>query len=214
MKTDTKTSETQTSLRDHYREETRIRILDAAIAELSVGELESLTMAGVAARAGVTERTVFRHFPSRDALISAVLPRMQMRVGSKGFPQSADALIGMPLSLFPEFDKEEGLVRASTFSAAGREVRLAANAERQKAMRACVRDAFPGIGEPELTRLAAIAQLIDSAFGWAVMKEFWGLDGAEAGLAASEALAVLLGRRAAGPDTRSKTKTTRQEKRK
>jgi hypothetical protein len=137
---------------------------------------------------------------------------MQSRVHSPGFPRTADALIRTPLQLFPEFDKEERLVRASAFSTAGREVRRAANRERQEAMRACVQDAFPTISEPELTRLAAIAQLIDSAYGWAVMKEFWGLDGAEAGLAASEALATLLGRRAATPAPKSKTK--RQEKKK
>lgn len=183
-----------TSIRDHYRQETRTRILDAGIAEMSANELEGLTMAGVAARAGVTERTVFRHFSSRDALIAAVWPRMQARVRSLGFPHTAEALIDTPLRLFPEFDKEEGLVRASAFSAAGREVRMAANVERQKAMRACVRDAFPDISEPQLTRLAAIVQLIDSAYAWAVMKEYWGFDGAEAGLAASEAIAALLDR--------------------
>jgi len=192
------TSEAKTSLRDHYKAETRSRILDAAIAELAVGDLETLTVAGVATRAGVTERTVFRHFPSRDALIAAVWPRLQERVRSPGFPHTAQSLIETPLRLFPEFDKEEGLVRASAFSAAGREIRQGSNAKRQEAMRACVKDAFPDIEEPHLTRLAAVVQLIDSAYGWAVMKQHWDLDGAEAGLAASEALAVLLGRKPAG----------------
>jgi AcrR family transcriptional regulator len=199
-----------TSLRDHYREETRTRILDAAIAELSVSDLEGLTMAGVARRAGVTERTVFRHFASRDALIAAVWPRMQARVRSTGFPHTADELIATPGRLFPAFDKEEKLVRASAFSAAGREVRLASNPERQAAMRACVRDAFPDIAEPDLTRLAAVAQLIDSAYGWAVMREFWDLSGAEAGQAAADALAVLLGRRPAGTARQSKAKEKRK----
>jgi AcrR family transcriptional regulator len=198
----------QTSLRELYKAETRTRILDAAIAELGVSDLEGLTMAGVAARAGVTERTVFRHFPSRDALIAAVWPRMQARVRSRGFPTTAEALIETPLRLFPAFDEEEGLVRASAFSAAGREVRQAANAERQAAMRACVKDAFPDIEEPQLTRLAAVVQLIDSAYAWAVMKQHWDLDGAAAGLAASEALAVLLGRKPASIDRPSSKRRT------
>lgn len=199
-----------TPLRDLYREETRTRIVDAAIAELRVSELEGLTMAGVAGRAGVTERTVFRHFTSRDALIAAVWPRMQARVRSTGLPHTADELIATPGRLFPAFDKEEKLVRASAFSAAGREVRLASNEERQEAMRACVRDAFPDIEEPDLTRLAAVVQLIDSAYGWAVMREFWGVSGAEAGQAAAQALAVLLGRRPAGPARKPNANETRQ----
>jgi len=192
------TSEAMTSLRDSYREETRTRILDAAVAQMAVSELEGLTMAAVAAQAGVTERTVFRHFPSRDALIAAVWPRMQARVRSDGFPHTADALVATPTRLFPAFDEEEGLVRASAFSAAGREVRAASDPERRAAMRACVLDAFPDLAEPELTRLAAVVQLINSAYGWAVMKQHWGLTGAEAGEAASHALAVLLGRRPPG----------------
>lgn len=207
------TTQAVTPLRDQYREETRRRILDAAIAELSESDLEGLTMAGVARRAGVTERTVFRHFAARDALIAAVWPRMQARVRSTGFPQTADDLIATPGRLFPEFDKEERLVRASAFSAGGREVRLASNRERQAAMRACVRDAFPALAEPELSRLAAIVQLIDSAYGWAVMREYWGLSGAEAGEAAAEALAVLLGRRRAGPAASKKRSIAKKEKR-
>ena len=195
-----------TPLRDHYREETRNRILDAAMAELGESDLEGLTMAGVAGRAGVTERTVFRHFASRDALLAAVWPRMQARVRSTGFPHTADALIATPGRLFPAFDKEAKLARASAFSAAGRELRLAANGERQEAMRACVRDAFPDLEEPALTRLAAVVQLIDSVYAWAVMRDFWGLSGADAGKAAAEALAVLLGRRPAGLDTKSTTR--------
>ena len=81
---------------------------------------------------------------------------------------------------------------------------------------ACVRDAFPQIQEPQLTRLAAIVQLIDSAYAWSVMKEYWDLDGTESGSAASEAIAILLGRRDASPQPgpKSKPKNRKQEKRK
>ena len=200
----------KTSLRDEYREQTRARILDAAIEALAETDLEALTIAGVAARAGVTERTVFRHFATRDQLLDAVWPRMQARVGSQGFPTTAEAMIEIPLKLFPEFDKEERLVLASAYSAGGREVRLKSNAERQKAMRACVRDAFPDIKEPALTRLAAVAQLIDSAYGWAVLKEFWNLSGEEAGLAASEAIAVLFGKRPPGHEAKGRKREKRK----
>jgi AcrR family transcriptional regulator len=181
-----------TSLRDAYKDQTRERILDAALAEMA--ETESLTMKGVAARAGVTERTVFRHFATRDLLIEAIWPRMQSRVRSRGFPNTADTLIGMPGYLFPEFDKEAGLVRASVYSPAGREVRLRANEQRQAAFLQAVADAHPHLDPARRRRLAAVCQLINSAYAWSVMKEFWDLDGEGAGQAASEALSVLLGR--------------------
>ena len=80
-------------------------------------------------------------------------------------------------------------------------------------MRACVKDAFPQIEEPQLTRLAAVAQLINSAYGWAVMQQHWDLDGTEAGLAASEALTILLGLKPAGDATRHRCDALRPARR-
>jgi AcrR family transcriptional regulator len=190
-----------TSTRQHYKDLTRERILDAMIAQMAHDRDHALTVADVAARAGVTERTIYRHFQTRDALVEAVWPRMQARVQSPGFPQSADELIATPLRLFPRFDENEHLVRASVYSESGREVRLRANGERKAAMLACVEDAMPQMDESARRRRAAVVQLIDSAYGWAVLKDFWGMDGAEAGAAAAEAIAVLLGRRAAADES-------------
>ena len=53
----------------------------------------SPTAEQVATRADVGLRTVFRHFASRESLIASVWPRMQARVRSTGFPQTAEALI-------------------------------------------------------------------------------------------------------------------------
>jgi hypothetical protein len=56
-----------------------------------------------------------------------------------------------------------------------------------------------------------MVQLIDGASGRAVMKERRDFDGREAILAASRALAVLPGRRAAGPQPRNKAREDRQK---
>jgi AcrR family transcriptional regulator len=170
-----------------------MRILDAAIELLKLEDLEALKLSDIAAKAGVTERTLYRHFPTRDALLKAIWPRLQARVGSPGFPSTASDLAEMPLWLFPNFDAEGGAVRASLYSPAGRELRRALNPERQAAIRKGVRAARPDLSEKELTRLCAIVHLIGGAYGWAVMKDAWDLDGAEAGLAAAEATRVLLG---------------------
>jgi hypothetical protein len=67
-------------------------------------------------------------------------------------------------------------------------------------MLACVADALPEMDNAAKRRRAAIVQLIDSAYAWSVLREFWGLDGAEAGRTASEAIAILLGRRSAADE--------------
>jgi hypothetical protein len=69
---------------------------------------------------------------------------------------------------------------------------LRANKQRQSAIRAAVKSARPNLREPALTRLCASVQVLCSASGWATMTDYWGLDSAEAGRAASEAIATLL----------------------
>jgi AcrR family transcriptional regulator len=192
-----------TSLRADHVEQTRARILDAAIAQMSDAPVESLTVAGVAKRAGVTERTIYRHFQTRDALLAAVWPRMQSLVGSRGFPQTAADLVATPPRLFPAFDGQEGPVRASIYSEAGREVRLRANNERKAAMLTCVRDALPELDESRAYARAAAVQLLNSAFAWSAMRDFWDLDGETAGEAAAEAISILLGLSPASPTKES-----------
>jgi AcrR family transcriptional regulator len=182
-----------TSIRAQYKAMTRERILDAAV-DLIAKDGAALTIAAVAEHAGVTDRTIYRHFATREALLDAVWPRMQARVQSRGFPQSAQELIDMPRHLFPQFDAHQNLVFASVYSKGGREVRMKANEMRQAAMLACVDDALPALPKAKRRRRAAAVQLIDSAYAWAVMKDFWGFDGVEAGEAAAEAIAILLGR--------------------
>jgi AcrR family transcriptional regulator len=186
-----------TSIRDEYKEQTRTRIVDSAIELMKEAGEEPLTIASVAERAGVTERTVYRHFDNRDGLIRAVWRRMQGRVASEGFPRNADALVSSPRKLFPRFDEMGELIRASIHSTAGLDIRMHSNAERTGAMLESVRDALPHLEEKALRRRAAIAQLINSAQGWEVLTRFWGMSGEEAGEAASEALAILIGKRSA-----------------
>jgi hypothetical protein len=122
---------------------------------------------------------------------------MHAKVASEGFPRTANALLQSPRKLFPRFDAAGELIRASIHSPAGLDIRMHSNAERTAAILASVRDALPELDEEALRRRAAIAQLINSAQGWDVLTRFWGMSGEEAGEAAAEALAILLGRRAA-----------------
>lgn len=186
-----------TSVREEYKEQTRARILDAAVALIEEAGESPLTMLAVAERAGVTDRTVYRHFETREALVRATWSRMQQLVASQGFPRTAEAMIESPLRLFPRFDAARELVRASLYSTAGRDTRMSSNVERREAMLSSVRDAFPNADEQWLRRRAAIAQLINSAYAWEVLRQYWDIEGEEAGKAAAEALAILLGKRAA-----------------
>lgn len=60
-------------------ERTRQALVDALLGLLDAGEL-SPTAAAIAQRAGVSERSVFQHFPDREALFEAVARQQYERV--------------------------------------------------------------------------------------------------------------------------------------
>lgn len=57
----------------------RQAIIDAAIAEFRQGGFQSTSMDQVAARAEVSKRTVYNHFPSKDALFAEILLQLWQR---------------------------------------------------------------------------------------------------------------------------------------
>ncbi len=69
-------------LRDRQREETREQILRAVGRQLESGALEDLNFGEVAKDVGVGERTVYRHFPTKEALLGAFWAWLQSQVVS------------------------------------------------------------------------------------------------------------------------------------
>jgi TetR/AcrR family transcriptional regulator, regulator of autoinduction and epiphytic fitness len=54
----------------------RSAIIDAAIDEFRTAGYEATSMDRIAARAGASKRTVYNHFPSKEALFAAILHRL------------------------------------------------------------------------------------------------------------------------------------------
>ncbi len=179
-------------LRRAQAEATRERILAALAGLLEGGGEEMPSNAAIATAAGVKEVTVYRHFPNRDALLDAFWVWINRQAGFLAFPQTEAELLGQPPRVFAGFDRMEGVIRASLRTRQGRELRLRANAERQEAFRRCLAPALQGLEPPEARRLLAVVQLLYSASAWQTMKDYWGLDGAEAGEAAAWAIRTLI----------------------
>jgi AcrR family transcriptional regulator len=180
------------SLRDAHKALTRRRILDAALQLVEAEDPDSLTLAHVARAAGVTERTIYRHFATREDLISATWARINETMVSPQQPDTPAGLIALPKHMFPSFDAREALIRAIIYTKQGRDLRMSGNSQRKTRIRRAVREARPELSDAEATRLSAVVQLLSSSFAWSVMKDYWSLDGEVAGQAASEAIARLL----------------------
>ena len=73
------TSPTPSRLTDRKR----AAILDAAVAEFRQSGYEATSMDRVAASAGVSKRTVYNHFPSKEALFAQILHQLSERIAEE-----------------------------------------------------------------------------------------------------------------------------------
>lgn len=182
--------------RDQQKDETRKHIIDAAVGLARQAGEDGLTFRAVATASGLTERTVYRHFESRDALLMAVWRRLIELVGPRPSIETTDALIEEPVKMFPRLEREQDLLRAFLYSELAK-TGLGPNKERRRAIVECVGQELEGLDNRSLRRRAAIAALIASPYAWHYLQTSWGFSGNYAGRAAAEALEILLNRRLA-----------------
>lgn len=181
-------------LREEQAARTRERIEQAAAALLdTAGTPEEITFKAVAERAGVTEMTVYRHFPTRDDLLRGLWRQLNASMGPGiDMPTSIDELLAQHASLFAGFDQIAPQIVASITTPQGREMRGALNDRRRRAFRGIVDEVAPDLSPAARTRAAAVLQLLHSAHAWMSLREQWGLDGREAGTATRWAIDILL----------------------
>src|SRR3954454_20189428 len=125
-------------LRQRQTAETRAVILQALGAELAAVGLEGISVARLARRARVSERTVFRHFPTRETLLDGLSQWFNDRVGDFPHEVSAEAIPTTIAQVFADFDEHEALARAVLESPGGREFRRHARAARLDRLQAAL----------------------------------------------------------------------------
>ncbi|OHV31945.1 hypothetical protein BCD49_06085 [Pseudofrankia sp. EUN1h] len=166
-------------------------MLDAVAEILAAGE--ELTFAKVAKAAAVPERTVYRHFPSRQALLTEIFAWANRRITFDGpLPADGREAAALVRHVFAGFDDIAPVVRELLMAPEGLPARLSDNDRRRATARAVVDREAPGLDEVSARRVASIVQVLTAAATWQTLRDYWDLDGAEAGEAAALALELLL----------------------
>jgi AcrR family transcriptional regulator len=182
----------QGSVADAQARVVRERVLEGVAQLLRDGE--ELTFARVAAAAGVSERTVYRHFANRDALMAAVFAWANERIGFAGTPPTTAAeMTAMVQQVFAGFDAVAPVVDELLDTAEGRRARLVDLDRRRRAAEAVVEHAAPSLDPATRRQVAAVVQVLGTAAVWRALRDFWDMDGAEAGDAVTTVIELLFG---------------------
>lgn len=190
-------SETRTynsRLRQEQAEATRERIIEAMADILAEdGRIETATNRAVAARAGVTDVTVYRHFPSRDLLLRGLWEHLNRRNGANvGMPLSEAEILEKVGPLYATFDAAPAHIIASITTETGREMRGSLNVLRREAFLDALAEATADLPPAEKAKAAGVIQLLYSAYGWLSLREQWDISGQDAADAAGWAIETLL----------------------
>jgi len=179
------------SLREAQAAATHKQILEA-VAHL-IESAEEPTYAAIAARAGVQERTVYRHFPSKDDLYEAFWWMVvDARLGATGYDATdLDSLLHDVERTFRGFDRNVRLVTEMLHSKHGLAIRLRPNDQRRKMFERIVKNELPGADATTRRRAAAATQLLYSGMAWHSMRAYWAMDGGEAFASVAQALRAM-----------------------
>lgn len=180
-------------LRAEQAAATKDRIVDAVVELLQDGDAGAIAMQPVADLAGVSVRTVYRAFPTKDELLDGVLEALVRRFEAIAGdpPTTADELrasIGPAVRATYEL---EPLYRALFATQAGRESHRRSAGERRRMVEQAFADDLAGLTEEQAQQYAALVHLVTSSRGVLFLKDYTGLDAEAATAAVSWAMAAL-----------------------
>lgn len=145
---------------------TRDALLSAVLSVLDRGNDEELSYQAIAAEARVSERTVFRYFPSHEALREALVPVIRDRLANIEPPDTAADVVTYVERLYRICEANAGLVRALVNTGLGRAILHDERARRLKTLVQTLARAAPDRERSELRRAAALIRHQASGAAW------------------------------------------------
>lgn len=171
----TKQSEASTGysspVRDEAKEATRARILDALVRVVIDDGVHAFSVATVAARAGISHRTVYRHFASREELLEALSDDIDF----SGPPEAAEARRNKPLidqaragagALFGALDSIRDRAAAEFIIGVALRHNTRGKQQRWAQVQAEMREHFPALPPEEQLAGAAVVRALVSSNIW------------------------------------------------
>lgn len=185
------------TLREQQAEVTRERIMSAMADLITTEHPSEISIDAVAGAAGVAQRTVFRHFPNREALLNGFASWVHRRLHTDddpAQPTSPAALARATRVYFPRFEVNGAILRAIRSIRLSRELAERRRESRKQYIATAVESLTHDLDEADATRVRAVLHLLASSDAFFSMQDNYGLDSHEAAEAVVWAIDTLADR--------------------
>jgi AcrR family transcriptional regulator len=186
-------SEPAITLREQHAELTRELIL-RALAELLQNERAGeFSMADVARNAGVSLRTVYRHFPTREELLAAATDWIDARIfGDVPFDETVEDLPKLFRYACEQWKEHPRLARAMALSQAGQSGRADRRVERLARIHGALAEVTNELPHEEKRKAVAVLAYLENVLAWVTMRDATGLESGEVEEAVEWAMRTLI----------------------
>ncbi|RMG18375.1 MAG: TetR/AcrR family transcriptional regulator [Deltaproteobacteria bacterium] len=167
-------------LREQQMEQTRQLIVDALIEQVWKEGVSDFSVPKVARRAGVSTRTVYRYFPTRDDLLEAISEEMVRRVKEPAPPTDPAELAEFIPVLYRFLDENRAMVEAALRTQLAGEVRDRMRSRRLARMKAALGEELSRLEEKEARQLVALLRVLGGSTLWRELTTTMGLSNDEA----------------------------------
>lgn len=162
------------SLAERRADLTERLILDAAVRILERGSIGEVTARAVAKEGGLSERTVFRYFATRDEFLDAIAAAVRARLDLPQPPESIEELVALPANLYARFEEQKSLTLAALHTELFDRLRETQAKERWLAVRKLV-DAYARRAPERQRRIAsANIRFFLAATAWHYYRFYFG----------------------------------------
>lgn len=181
-------------LRDQQLAQTRTTILDALAAEITENGLVDLSIQAVADRAGVTHRTVYNHFPTREALNDAFAEYVEMLLATQAVEPAnlaVDQWAQIALDSQDVFNLRPEHLRAYVMMTIATGMPASVFRTRSKRMAKALEDEL-GLDPATAKLVTSAVRMFMSSASWFLMNAHHGLTPSEAGRVSKWAIETLV----------------------
>ena len=180
------------SLRERQAAVIRDAILEALANRLDHDDPDDIAMPQVAAEAGISLRTLYRYFPTREAMFDAVGDHVVARLGLPRDIEGADDIAPVFLESAQRGAQSPRLVRAMLWTRLGRRARSSHRRRRVESITTALGEVTSHLPPAEARRREGAIVYLASLPAWITVSEECGLSAEDARLGIAWAIGTLV----------------------